>query len=222
MKFFISYAAKATKELAGEVKENLELYDGLEAFVAHDDIKPGTKWEEEILEALVSSDYFLPIQTEELIASSWCQQEAGIAVAKGIKIVPLIPYPGGCDPVGFYAKFQGAKLRVNAVEASIKSFLEEQKILTEEEEEHEVARDIKNQLILFKNSGSWSEAGTNTYNLLKYEDVLSKAQIKQIAKAASENGEIKHSFAARPLLSNFFRKNSNIVPEKYLKEYLES
>jgi len=132
MKIFISYS-KDDKRIAGELKKYFEHYENIECFIAHDDIKPGTKWEEDILSNLSDADYFLPLQTVNLIKSYWCQQEAGIAFNREIKIIPLIPDVDGIDPVGFYAKYQGFKIKVSDLSSSVKKFLIKENVIVDED-----------------------------------------------------------------------------------------
>ena len=222
----MSYSGK-NQDLAGEIKRYIEKYDHMHCFLAHDDIRSGAQWEKEIISWLDKSDYFIPLQTPELIRSYWCQQEAGYAIAKGISIVPILIAGTKCDPVGFYAKFQGIKFRADNLEESVRKFLVDLTIIndeeieeTEEEQESDRNDDIEKDILFFGKSGSWNEAGRNTQNLLKYGDKLTVGQIRRIAKAASENDQVKSSFIAKPLLTNFFKKNSKFIPVKYLEEFL--
>lgn len=123
LKLFISYSTAGNASLAGDLKRHFEEYDMIKCFVAHDDISHGIEWEKEILANLDSSDFFMPIQTEHIKTFFWCQQEAGYALAKSIKIVPLIPDIDGTDPVGFYARFQGFKIKTQDLRSSVKWWL---------------------------------------------------------------------------------------------------
>ena len=56
-KIFISYSQK-DKEIAGDLKRYFEEYDQISCFIAHDDIAPGSQWEQEILDNLETSIFF--------------------------------------------------------------------------------------------------------------------------------------------------------------------
>ena len=99
---FLSHKAEI-KGHVQKLKEGLEVY-GVEAFVAHSDIDPGTEWQEEILEALRDMDAFVPILTEGFRDSQWTDQEVGYALARD---VPIIPLRVNMDPYGFIGRYQG-------------------------------------------------------------------------------------------------------------------
>ena len=77
---------------------------GVSSFVAHVDIRPTRKWEQEIENALFSMDALVAILMPGFKASDWTDQEVGVAVGRG---VPIIPIMKGLTPYGFIAKYQG-------------------------------------------------------------------------------------------------------------------
>ena len=99
---FLSHKVEVKEEVQA-LKEGLEFY-GVEAFVAHADIFPGTEWQKEILDALDHMDAFVPILTEGFRDSEWTDQEVGYAIAAD---VPIIPLRIDLDPYGFMGKYQG-------------------------------------------------------------------------------------------------------------------
>ena len=99
---FLSHKVEVKEEVQA-LKEGLEFY-GIEAFVAHSDIEPGTDWQDEILGALEDMDAFVPILTEGFRDSPWTDQEVGYAIAAE---VPIIPLRVDMDPYGFIGKYQG-------------------------------------------------------------------------------------------------------------------
>ena len=98
---FLSHKAEVKKQIQ-TLKKGLEKY-GVEAFLAHSDIDPGTEWQEEIVEALESMDAFVPVLTEGFNESQWTDQEVGYAIARE---VPIVPLRMGMDPYGFMGKIQ--------------------------------------------------------------------------------------------------------------------
>jgi TIR domain len=74
------------------------------AFVAHVDIQPTKEWQEEIEAALYSMDALAAILVPGFKASDWTDQEIGIAIGRGILVVPIMR---GGTPYGFIAKYQG-------------------------------------------------------------------------------------------------------------------
>lgn len=85
------------------LQKSLRVY-GISSFVAHVDIRPTKKWEQEIENALFSMDALAAILMPGFKASDWTDQEVGVAVGRG---VPVIPIMKGLTPYGFIAKYQG-------------------------------------------------------------------------------------------------------------------
>jgi hypothetical protein len=87
----------------GRLKETLSQY-GVSSFVAHADIHPTQAWQDEIENALATTDAFIALMTPNFHESNWTDQEVGYAFARG---VPIIAVCLGCNPYGFIGKFQG-------------------------------------------------------------------------------------------------------------------
>jgi hypothetical protein len=100
-RLFISHISQ-DKEKATRLKACLAAY-GIDAFVAHEDIRATLEWEHEIERALYVMDAFLAIHTRGFKESFWTQQEIGFAVGRGVKIISL---KMGEDPTGFISKRQ--------------------------------------------------------------------------------------------------------------------
>ena len=101
LKLFISHLA-AHKIQVHKLKTELKKY-GVDAFVAHDDIEPTKKWQEEIELALRSMEALAALVTPGFIESKWCDQEVGWAMGRAIQIIPVRL---GADPYGFAGGFQ--------------------------------------------------------------------------------------------------------------------
>ena len=112
------------KRLAKDIKTWFADY-GIASFVAHEDIVPLKEWEPEIERALFSMDVLIALLTEEFSDSNWTDQEIGVAVGRGI---PIIPIRMGKDPYGLIGKYQaipgspenGHKISSDIVEFLIK------------------------------------------------------------------------------------------------------
>lgn len=102
-KAFISHTSEQ-KNIAKRLRDELRPHN-IDAFVAHEDIKPSEEWEKEIDRALKTMDFFISIHTEGFNERTWCQQEIGYAVARNIKIIP-VKFDGKQDPQGFIGKIQ--------------------------------------------------------------------------------------------------------------------
>lgn len=77
---------------------------GISAFVAHVDIEPTKEWQDEIEAGLFSMDALAAILMPGFKESNWTDQEVGVAVGRGVLIIPIIR---GLDPYGFIGKYQG-------------------------------------------------------------------------------------------------------------------
>lgn len=216
LKIFISYSSKYNKKIAGDIKRFFEEYKNIKCFVAHDDILQGSEWEKEILKKLDETDYFMPIHTAHLETSCWCQQEAGYAFAKGKRIIPLIPNIDGTDPIGFYAKFQGFKIKIDDLRNSIRLLLIKENII-----KPSTATEIDKRIYLFLKSNSFEEAGRLARSVLEFEDNFEKADILRIVDIALDNDQVRNSYKARNVLESFFKRHSGIISKEKIEKFLE-
>ncbi len=199
------------------MKQYFESYDVVECFVAHDDIVPGSQWEQEILKNLESSDFFMPLHTRNLESSFWCQQEAGFALAKEIKIIPLIPDTNGSDPVGFYSKYQGHRISLSDLHGSIKGWLIKEGIIHGANSE-----ELEKKLMVFQASGSFFEAGVNARSLFKLESQFSQNEVLRIIEFTLMNDQILYSWDARRFLKPFFMKHVKLITKDQLEKFLKA
>lgn len=62
---------------------------GLEVWLDTDQLRVGDKLSKEIVRAIKSSDYFVPLLSPEYFASPWCIKEFEVAVGEGVSILPI-------------------------------------------------------------------------------------------------------------------------------------
>lgn len=101
-KLFISHLSSFKKTI-GHLKTALEKY-GISSFVAHEDIEPTKEWQEEIEKGLFSMDALCAVLMPGFKESNWTDQEVGVAVGRGILVIPIRKE---LDPYGFIGKYQG-------------------------------------------------------------------------------------------------------------------
>ena len=73
-------------------------------FVAHKDITPSKKWQDEIVRVIKRTKIFIAYLTPNFKESEWCDQESGFACATDQLIIPLMD---GAEPYGFLKQYQG-------------------------------------------------------------------------------------------------------------------
>ena len=101
-KLFICHLASFKKTL-GLLKSELVKY-GISAFVAHEDIEPAKEWQAEIEKGLFSMDALCAVLMPGFKESNWTDQEIGVAIGRGVLIIPI---RRELDPYGFIGKYQG-------------------------------------------------------------------------------------------------------------------
>lgn len=84
---FISFHS-SDKEIAGQIAAGIQR-SGLEVFLAHRDIQPGTKWRSELSNRLDSATHMICIIGANYSQSPICCQEIGWALARKLPLVPL-------------------------------------------------------------------------------------------------------------------------------------
>jgi hypothetical protein len=101
-KLFLSHLS-SFRETTGALQRALHGF-GISAFVAHVDIEPTREWQDEIEAGLFSMDALAAILMPGFKESNWTDQEVGIAVGRGVLVIPIMR---GLNPYGFISKFQG-------------------------------------------------------------------------------------------------------------------
>lgn len=104
-KLFLSHLSSFKKN-TGMLQTALKQF-GISGFVAHVDIEPTKEWLDEIEAGLFSMDALAAIIMPGYKESDWTDQEVGVAVGRGVLIIPIIK---GLLPYGFISKYQGLKV----------------------------------------------------------------------------------------------------------------
>jgi hypothetical protein len=174
---FLSHKTEVKRETA-DLKEGLCLF-GVSCFVAHEDIHPTEKWQDEIENALATMDAFVALLTDDFHKSLWTDQEVGYAFARG---VPIIAFRLGLDPYGFIAKFQALSC-------------------TWHKAPHEIAKLLIKQDRMFsayvgalRRCPSWDD-GNILARALEGIEALTEEQIDELVAAYNETSELRGSFA---------------------------
>src|SRR5437588_2571456 len=96
VRLFVSHRHPDAQFL-GDVKVDLVPY-GIDAFLAHDDLRPNVLWLEEILAALQTCHLLAAYLSAGFGDSEWTDQEVGFACGRGL---PIIAMMAGAAPHGF-------------------------------------------------------------------------------------------------------------------------
>lgn len=110
-RLFLSHIS-AFKKTTSALQSALKRF-GISGFVAHEDINPTREWQDEIEAGLASMDALAAILMPGFKESNWTDQEVGVAVGRGVLVIPIIR---GLNPYGFIGKYQG--LQVNGKKVS--------------------------------------------------------------------------------------------------------
>ena len=209
LRVFLSYSSK-DKKIVGVIKKYLEKY-GLEVFIAHDDIKPSSEWQEVILQNLDSTDIFIPIITENFQSSPWAGQESGIAFSKEKFIIPVSI--NGFHPLGFLNKYQSLNFKLDDFEESCNSIIKVIKGNTR----YNLAL-LEPLIRSLPTVGTFDQAGRKFYLLSEFQFLPD--QINELVKYSIKNNQIYSSWSARPYLNGLLERYKEVI-DKELKVKLE-
>jgi hypothetical protein len=84
---FISYPHQ-WKDEAAYIAQVLQTH-GLEVWLDVDQLRVGDRLNQELVNSIKSSDYFIPLLSPEYFASSWCIKEFEVAASEGVVILPI-------------------------------------------------------------------------------------------------------------------------------------
>lgn len=175
-RLFLSHK-NAVKRKASLLKERLFSF-GISAFVAHADIHPTERWQDEIENALDSMDAFVALLSKSFHDSDWTDQEVGFALGRR---VPLIAVKLGRDPYGFIGRFQA--LTCDWDEAPLKLA----RLLVKR------PRMLNAFIQAVPNCGSFDEGNTLS-KLLPHIQALTERQADELARAFNGNSQLRGSY----------------------------
>jgi hypothetical protein len=202
VKAFLSHAY-VDREIAGELRKKLRDFR-IDVFVAHDDIDSGEEWMNMLIKEIKACDIFLLLLTKEYHTANFTEQEAGAAVALDKPIIPIslnkvIGY-------GFVTKYQYNKLTSEMPYHECFKLAQTiyKKIATN-------ARESINILINnFAQAESFDQANSMARLIEEYGD-FEQEQIRNIARAYLDNGEIQGGFAAKRIVKNILKDHQNLL-----------
>jgi len=195
-RLFLSHKA-AHKKYAGELKEKLDLR-GVSCFVAHEDIEPTREWQDEIEIALHSMHALAALMTKGFSDSPWTDQEIGVAIGRG---VPVIPIRSGLDPYGFIGKFQAVAGRGKAAGKLAGELYEVLWALPMQKE-----RLTEALVTRFEKAWNFAEANMLMDLIADKIERTSPALIERLENARRDNGQVREAFNVRDRLPGFLKR----------------
>lgn len=175
-RLFISHLS-VDKARATKLRDALQSR-AISCFVAHEDIAPTKEWQVEIEKALFSMDALAAVLTEKFHESKWTDQEVGVALGRGILVLPIRT---GLDPYGLMGKFQG----ISAMGRSIGEVgnLVVATLLKNSKTRNRLAQCLVDQLLASRDA---TEAATKL-DALEQPDALTHDQLTRIRDNAAAN-----------------------------------
>lgn len=209
LRIFLSYSTK-DKYRAGRLKYYLEENYGTIPFLAHEDIETSEEWKQRILRELDESDVYVALLTKRFKLSNWTSQEAGIAVAHNLKIVPLWV---SVKPYGFMEDHQAKHVKLNQpwklAETVVDGILTTPKLRS---------RLIDGFVDIFLKSNSFQFTNEMTQRLQTLGN-FKKKQIMKLIHGALSNNQIYNAKKTSYELFEFIEKYKKLLPLRYWKKF---
>ena len=181
---------------AHALKDALASY-AIDAFVAHDDIEPTRKWEEEIAAALSTCDALVALLSPDFVNSKWTDQEVGWVVGRSSPLVASVNL--GATPHGFIGRYQAIPGHGgDPVQIAPDLF---KALLTHDSTSGPIADALVSQ---FEDAFSYDEA-RRTFDLLAEIPAFSQEQLEHIRDAYKSNNQLNGSFYVKAHISGFLQ-----------------
>jgi hypothetical protein len=183
LRLFVSHLAKRKKQ-AALLQQNRLSYQ-ISSFIAHVDIEPTKKWQDEIELALSTADALVAMLTPGFHESKWTDQEIGFAMGRSL---PILTIRLGEDPYGFLAReqaIQGIDVTEDKVARAIFNVFVKNKQTQKRMAQSLVSR--------FVGSNSFASAKVN-FALLEKVEYWDRQLTTQVKKAVKENGQISDAW----------------------------
>lgn len=184
-RLFLSHVV-SQKRTAHSLKTELGFY-GVDAFVAHDDIPAGKEWRVVIESALHSCNALAGLLHEGFRESPWCDQEVGMAIGRGI---PVVPIQFDLHPYGFFGSVQAVKKAVSRNPKNLARSVV-QILVKDKRTSEKLTQAIVNRLA---RATSFDQANQLSRILAEDAPLLSKGQVQGLRVAEKENDQLQGAF----------------------------
>lgn len=194
IKAFISYSSDE-KKIAGVLKVFLQELCGYEVFTAHDDMIPATDFKDEIIAAIKDADFFIPLISELFSRSVYTDQEVGMAIGLGKKIIPV---KFNKNPYGFISDYQALSANPDSIE-SMQELATRIGILGVKHVTGEVSEKAKNSIVMALNASQHYRHSNVIIKILCECEKYNSKQLEVVANAIKNNKEVQGAFALKSL-----------------------
>lgn len=214
---FISHADE-DKTTAKEIAVEMRKRQGVNVFVAHDDLDPGANWKSDLTQKIYECDAFVVLLTKDFHSAEWTEQEVGIAHTFKKRMIPI--RFDKTATTGFMTDFQATKISWPIESSEIATLTDVIVAYSDEGQRH-----INGLIEQLRNSGSFIDANGCARILFNATTKFTPEQINKIANAYLENYEIRGGYVSEPLCLDLFQKNWKKIDEstrEELKPHLQS
>jgi len=209
---FISHADE-DKKIAREIADAMKDHEGLNVFVAHDDLEPGVDWKKELPEKIFQCDVFVILLTEKFHPAEWTEQEVGIAHAFKRRMIPI--RFDKTSTTGFMTDSQATTISYPIDKGEIKNLVDVIFAYSEEGQ-----RQINELIEQLHSADSFSDANACARILFRSTSKFTSEQINKIAEAYLGNSQIRGGFTSEPKCLELFQKNWKTIKQD-LREKLK-
>lgn len=174
-----------------QLKKALEKY-GVSSFVAHEDIEPTKLWEKEIEKGLFSMDALCAILMPGFKESNWTDQEIGVAIGRGILVIPIRKE---MDPYGFIGKFQGFQANNKTIGEVAEGIF---RILSSHDKTRSKLINKLSDLLLMSNN---EKEAVSRIEAIKKIDNFPEEKIETLRSGITDNKNLKNAKVLKPFNS---------------------
>ena len=199
---FISYSHK-DREYGAQAKGVLADV-GIEAFLAHDDLNVSDEWRTRIIQELERCDLFVPLLSDNFLASKWAPQEVGFIISRPkVTIAPISL--DGTTPFGFISHVQGRRISKDGITLEL---------LVDPLAERMPRKILPGLIRIVSDAGSFRYAEARIAPLVPYFRRLRPDEAQALAEASVRNSQIwSAKLCKTEYLPEFVRHQAkNIAP----------
>lgn len=183
IRLFISHR-DGYKNEALHLAELLKGY-GISSFVAHDTITPMEEWQHVIKKGLQTMEIMLAFITDDFFESDWTNQEIGVALGRGINIIPLKLQK--TDPQGFINHIQAIKSVLDSPEDSVEKIYKA--LVTKLGQEERIRKSV---VQAFVKSPDFNETASR-FRRVQSLTTITDSDIQQIIEGYAQNDQLHNA-----------------------------